>query len=192
MKICVVRVLGPAVRERNHAAFVRLRHAIIYQVSVIPSRRHIRPRRDAELRHKIRDGAEKRGVLKEPAPHQIVEAICAHGRPSPRHLNDHVALGGNEFHLVNFGSPRLQRVRLQQIRRRNGTAFLAAGAAFLGASRRLRQRDSARQQGDQEGSSYDFLPHHIRTNLSWTSPVTRASRSPTNTSTSRRMPNSGR
>src|SRR5581483_6621395 len=36
------------------------------------------------------------------------------------------------------------------------------------------------------------LNPHISTNLFWTSPVTRAAPSPTKTSSSRRMPNSGR
>ena len=90
--------------EDDGALFVGLSDGIVFEFGLFPGGADGGIRTNAELRDKAGNGAEDDGVVIEVVLDEIVEAICAEGRPCTSDGDGEVAAGGDEFDDVDVGS----------------------------------------------------------------------------------------
>ena len=130
MKICVVRVFGPADAKRHRAARVVDRHEVVGDRRVRPRLRHLRVRADPELDDEVRDDAEELHRRRRSAPSRG----CRSGRRRcGAHVRctviDEVALRRLERDVEELRRLRRQLRGMEERGRRAGRAARAAAAA---------------------------------------------------------------
>ena len=113
MKICVVRVLGPAVAKVTKTPRVGRLDRIIVNVGVLPFRGDLGIAVDAELNHEARNDPKEFAIVVKARTHKLIEPIGPVGRPFPFDLNHEGPTGRLEFRfegvgsLLGFGARRL-------------------------------------------------------------------------------------
>ena len=87
---------------------------VVGDLLLSPGRRHRRVAVDPELRHEPGDHAEEAHVVVVAVGNEVVEAVCAVGRPGTVDFDDEIALAGFEAGLKDIGGGGGQSTRGQK------------------------------------------------------------------------------